>query len=105
MDIKSSNISSQIANSIQKLNLTNAKRAFETPKEEKNQTKVELQNAKKDDIELIDKENLEKKVVAKNNINVEEIQKYASFVGENLSLDDINYGLTYGRSVIADYSA
>ena len=36
--------------------------------------------------------------------NVEEIQHYASIMGESLSIDDINYGLMYGRSVIADFS-
>ena len=40
-----------------------------------------------------------------NSINVEEIRQYASSMGENLSIDDINYGLMYGRSVIADFSA
>lgn len=37
--------------------------------------------------------------------NVEEIKKYAELAGENLSEDDIKYGLSYGRSVIADYFA
>lgn len=33
-----------------------------------------------------------------------EIKEFAKIVGEdNLSNDDIQYGLTYGRSVIADY--
>lgn len=36
--------------------------------------------------------------------NLEEIRNFAQIVGEdNLSNDDIQYGLTYGRSVIADY--
>ena len=36
--------------------------------------------------------------------NVNEIREYAKIVGEeNISNDDIKYGLTYGRSVIADY--
>ena len=34
-----------------------------------------------------------------------EIKEFAKIVGEdNLSNDDIQYGLTYGRSVIADYA-
>ena len=41
----------------------------------------------------------------KPSINIEEIQKYANYMGENLSVDDINYGLRYGRSVIVDYLA
>lgn len=39
-------------------------------------------------------------------INMTEIRDCASKVGEtNLTDDDIKYGLTYGRSVIADYVA
>lgn len=39
-----------------------------------------------------------------NNQDTSEIKQFAKIVGEeNLSNDDIKYGLTYGRSVIADY--
>ena len=39
------------------------------------------------------------------NKNISEIQKFAKYVGENeLTVDDIKYGLKYGRSVIADYT-
>ena len=39
-------------------------------------------------------------------IDMTEIRDCASKVGEtNLTDDDIKYGLTYGRSVIADYTA
>lgn len=38
------------------------------------------------------------------NQNIDEIKKFAQIAGEqNLSDDDIKYGVTYGRSVIADY--
>lgn len=38
--------------------------------------------------------------------NLEEIKKFAKIAGEeNISNDDITYGITYGRSVIADYIA
>lgn len=38
------------------------------------------------------------------NQNVEEIRQVAKIAGEEeLSNEDIQYGLTYGRSVIADY--
>lgn len=38
------------------------------------------------------------------NQNTDEIKQFAKIAGEgNLSDDDIQYGLTYGRSVIADY--
>jgi len=36
--------------------------------------------------------------------NLDEIREFAKIAGEdNLSGEDIKYGLTYGRSVIADY--
>lgn len=34
-----------------------------------------------------------------------DIKKYAKMVDENISDDDIKYGLSYGRSVIAEYLA
>jgi len=38
------------------------------------------------------------------NQDVNEIKEFAKIVGEeNLSNEDIQYGMTYGRSVIADY--
>jgi len=38
------------------------------------------------------------------NQDLSEIRNYAKIVGEdNLSDEDIKYGLTYGRSVIAEY--
>ena len=94
----STNISSQIANSISKLNLNTAKRTFEVQKNEENTPNIELQEAKKDDIQLI-----EEKKTKNNGIDVAEIQQYASSMGESLTIDDINYGLMYGRSVIADF--
>lgn len=98
MDINNSNISSTIANSISKLNLSTStskplKQQVETPNIE-----VEKETFKNEDIALIQEKE------PNNKINVEDIQKYANMMGEELSIDDINYGLMYGRSVIADYS-
>ena len=39
------------------------------------------------------------------NIDLVELKKYAQYAGENITDDDIRYGLIYGRSVIADYLA
>ena len=105
MDISNNtNISSQIANSISKLNLNTARRAFEAPKEDKNTPNIELHEVKKDDIQLIDEGKIQKTAKKSDNgIDVAEIQKYANSMGESLSIDDINYGLMYGRSVIADF--
>jgi len=37
-------------------------------------------------------------------IDVEDVKKYAGYVGEfNISDDDIKYGMLYGRSVIAEW--
>ena len=93
MDINNdTNISSLISHSISKLNLNTKK--IEQPK---------IQASKND--EFKGKES----VVVENNakikkVDVEDIQKYAASIGETLSTEDINYGLIYGRSVIADYS-
>ena len=103
MDINNSaNISTQIANSISKLNLNTAQPAFEASKNTQNE-EVELQNIKQEDVALIDENEVKNKV--KNQIDVDDIQKYADAMGEKLTIDDINYGLMYGRSVIADFIA
>lgn len=90
-----SNISSTVAASISKLNLNTAHRAFEAQKS-KNEESIEEVYEEEASIQPADSSKL--------NIDVEDIQKYAKYMGENLSIDDINYGLMYGRSVIADYS-
>ncbi len=107
MDISNNtNISARIASSISKLNLNTARRAFEVQKDDENTSNIELQDIKKSDIQLIEGKKATQTVKSSNGgINVEEIQQYANLMGENLSIDDINYGLMYGRSVIADFSA
>ena len=96
MDVNNNtNISSLIASSISKLNLNTATRAFEQAKKAPD----EVEDFKQEDIALI--ENNSKA----NTLDVEDIQKYASLIGENVTIDDINYGYMYGRSVIADYIA
>jgi len=98
------NISSQVANSISRLNLNIAQNAFNVEKNQKNdQAKIPLnEDFKEQDKALIDKNTVRKNT--KNPIDVAEIQKYAQDIGENITIDDINYALMYGRSVIADYS-
>ena len=105
MDISNNtNISAQIATSISKLNLNTARRAFEVQKDDENTSNIELQDFKKSDIQLIEDKKTTQTVKSSNGgINVEEIQQYANLMGENLSIDDINYGLMYGRSVIAEF--
>lgn len=88
-------ISSLIANSISKLNL---KTNTQKPQEIKT-AKQEQETTKQEDVALLQNN------TKTNQIDVAEIREYASMVGEELSIEDINYGLMYGRSVIADYSA
>ena len=86
------NVTNAVAASISKLNINTAHRNFEfkqTPKK---------QIAEEKEVTLPDTTS------KKSDIDVEDIQKYAKYMGENLSIDDINYALTYGRSVIADFS-
>ena len=90
------NLTNTVAASISKLNLNTAHRAFEAQKPEKEEQITEI----------IEEQNEQPQIsmVEKMAVDVEDIQKYAKYMGENLSIDDINYGLMYGRSVIADYS-
>ena len=86
------NVSNAVATSISKLNISTARHNFEFK-----------QTPKKADIE--EKETVIPDTTSKkSDIDVEDIQKYAKYMGENLSIDDINYALMYGRSVIADFS-
>ncbi len=87
-------ISSNNINSVQFLNARNAFKAATAPKQEEPaeellQEEIIPENSKS----MLDK------------YNVDEIKKFAQSVGEeNLSNDDIKYGLAYGRSVIIDYA-
>lgn len=76
------------------INLNTATRAFEATKK----THEETQDFKQEDMALMEQKPAK-------SVDVADIQKYAGLMGETLSIDDINYGLMYGRSVIADYSA
>lgn len=99
MDIQNdTNISNLISNSISKLNL-NSKQPTKNQALNQTQTKAEINDFKKEDSALIENN----KPI--NKIDVQDIQKYALELGETLTIEDINYGLMYGRSVIADYSA
>ncbi|MDD3238279.1 MAG: hypothetical protein PHV37_09325 [Candidatus Gastranaerophilales bacterium] len=80
-------------NSIRFFNATNAfKAAVAEEKPEKNEPMTA------DGVHLNDNNDMLKVV------DVKDVKKYASLLGEDgLSDDDIKYGLTYGRSVIADW--
>ncbi len=55
-------------------------------------------DTKQDDIKLIQNDIFK-------NVDIEDIKNSAKSIGEEISEEDIKYGLTYGRSVLADYSA
>lgn len=83
-------ISTPNINPVQILSAVNAFKASEKIQDNK-------MSETSDGIEINDKSIL-------NNQDTHEIKQFAKIVGEeNLSDEDIQYGLTYGRSVIADY--
>jgi len=83
-------IGSQGINPLQMLNAVNAFKAAEQVQQK------EIPDVS-DGIEVNDSSILD-------NQDTNEIKQFAKTAGEeNLSNDDIKYGLTYGRSVIADY--
>jgi len=87
------NVTNTVAASISKLNLNTIRKNLEAKTPNKQEEAIEEKTEK---IPSANTKEL--------NIDVEDIKKYAKYMGENLSIDDINYGLMYGRSVIADYS-
>lgn len=72
------------------------KNVSQKPAEQKAENTQE--QTKREDIKLIENDLFSK-------IDVEDIRKSAAQIGEELSDEDIKYGLTYGRSVLADFSA
>ena len=90
-----------IASSISKLNLNSLNSVeVQNKPQEKKKNEDFIQESKEDDVKLIDESKL-----SKSPIDVKDVQKYASLIGEDVSVEEIRYGLMYGRSVIADYSA
>ena len=89
----------QNSEGINLLQYISAKNAFQNINLEKKNDKIDDINQKKEVENTFDDKNL----VA--NINTQEVKNYASQMNENLTDDDIKYGLVYGRSVISDYIA
>ena len=88
-----SSIGTTNINSIQMFNAVNAFKAAQAPAQEE---------VMQDVSEGLD---INEDTVLKNQ-NLDEIKQFAKNAGEeNISDEDIKYGITYGRSVIADYSA
>ena len=80
------------------LNYISAKNAFQNINTNKKDDNSEI-NQNKEVQNTFDDKNMVSK------INIQEVKSYASQMNENLTDDDIRYGLVYGRSVIADYIA
>ena len=93
------NVSSLIASSISKLNLNSVKKPGLNLSSDNVSTKKAQEEIPEEESIVLPDAKPEKIV------DVDDIQKYAQMVGENVSVDDINYGIMYGRSVIADYIA
>ena len=89
-----SSISTQNVNSVQLFNALNSFKTTPTKPEQKTEViQDEVGTKVKEDRWL-------------KNIDVDEIKKYASSVGEtSLSNEDIAYALKFGRSVLINYSA
>ncbi len=101
MEIDNTNISNMVASSISKLNLNVANSSSISKKpQQKKQEQNFVQESEKDDVKLTNEDE-----TSKSPIDVKDVQKYAKLIGEDVTVDEIRYGLMYGRSVIADYSA
>ena len=88
-------INSGVTNPISMLNATKAFSVAQTPLRET----LQIDDRTSNGIDLKDTQDL---LVNK---NISEIKEFAKCVGTNdLTVDDIKYGLKYGRSVIADYT-
>jgi len=84
-------------NTIQFFNATNAFKNINSVKTIEAPQETKTQDATEEKTFLNDNDIL-------NNINMDEIKEYASKIGENnINEDDIKYGLTYGRSILADW--
>lgn len=86
-----------IGSGVNPVQLFNATNAFKTATV-KPQPEIDQEPQVSDGVKVNDSQNILK------NLDIDEIKKYASMTGEeNLSDDDIKYGLVYGRSVMADW--
>ena len=97
-----SNATSAIANSINSLNLHSATRSFQQAQKPVEEIEQEIQLQLKEDKGLID--NPKSLMANLTPDHIREMKEVSQNIGENLTDEDIQYALKYGRSVIADYS-
>jgi len=87
-------VNSISTSNINPIQMQNALSAFKATEQAQNGNKIPETS---DGIDINDNSVLK-------NQDTDEIKQFAQIAGEdNLSNEDIQYGLTYGRSVIADY--
>lgn len=96
------NITSTVANSLSSLKLNNAAKAFVKAQRPVEEIEQEIQLQIQEDKSLIDNKSAFMEKFSPTAI--EEMKKISEGMGEELTNEDIQYGLKYGRSVIADYS-
>lgn len=88
-------ISAGVSNSVQAFTAVNA---FKNSQEALKKDNFRVEDNTPSGVDLKDNNRILK------DQDVEDIRKYAKIAGEdNLTNEDIKYGLTYGRSVIAEY--
>lgn len=83
-------------NSIQMINALNA---FKANREISNESSIKKEIDTPNGINFKDSDKI------LNKVDLADVRNYAKQIGENISDEDIKYGLTYGRSVIANYIA
>ncbi len=96
------NIASTVASSLSSLKLNNAARAFTRAQRPVEEVEKELQTQEVQDRKLLDDNSAILNMLTPSAI--QEMREISSTMGEELTDEDIQYALKYGRSVIADYS-
>ena len=96
------NITSTVANSLNSLNLHSATRSFQQAKRPVEEIEKEIQLQLNEDKALID--NPKTLMASLTPEHIREMKEVSQKIGEDLTDEDIQYALKYGRSVIADYS-
>ena len=97
-----SNISLQIANNINGLKLQSARNTYTSAMKPKATEEEYIYNeVKKPTENLASTSPIYSKF---SQFQIKEMKEISSSMGENLTDEDIQYALKYGRSVIADYS-
>lgn len=93
------------SNGISSLQTLRATSAFKSTNTKANKQSEEVIPQQEEDISLKSDFVTEGKLANLNKKSMSEIKTVAQKIGDELSDEDIKYGLMYGRSVLIDYSA